>query len=162
MYRWLSTLVVCIVATPLLAYAKSPTYITAYAGVFDLNRDERKALGGLELRFNQVHDIFVPKVGGFVTNKGSTYFYGGFNLEFPIYDKRLFVIPGFAIGGYSKNSGKNLGGPLEFHSSIELNYKLKNCHRIGVAFGHISNASIYKKNPGEEDLTLTYSIPLAF
>ncbi len=137
-------------------------YITPYFGSFNVLDKTRKTMGGAEARFNFVHDIFVPKIGGFITSKGATYYYGGFNLEIPIYEKKLYMIPGFAVGHYSKHKGKNLGGALEFHSTIEVNYKFENTHRVGVAFGHISNASIYKKNPGEEDLVLTYSIPIAF
>lgn len=159
MYKLLSALALSLIS---LDAAAKTIYITPYGGIFNVQRDDRKGMGGAELRFNFVHDIFVPKAGGFITSKGSTYFYGGFNLEIPICQNTLYLIPGFAVGSYAKHKGKSLGGPLEFHSTIELNYKLPNTHRIGVAFGHISNASIYKKNPGEEDLVLSYSIPITF
>lgn len=159
MYKLFATLSLSLIA---LNASASTIYLTPYGGSFNVLDESRKTMGGAELRFNCVHDIFVPKAGGFVTSKGSTYFYGGFNLEFPVGGKSFYIIPGFAVGGYSKSKGKNLGGPLEFHSTIELNYKFPNTHRVGVAFGHISNASIYKKNPGEEDLVLTYSIPVTF
>ncbi|HID90986.1 TPA: hypothetical protein EYP44_03395, partial [Candidatus Bathyarchaeota archaeon] len=39
--------------------------------------------------------------------------------------------------------GKDLGGALEFRSGIEASYAFENDSRLGVAFNHISNASLY-------------------
>jgi hypothetical protein len=141
------------------AFAKDQIiYITPQLGIFDINSSSKKFTGGAEARLNFIHEIIVPKLGGYITSKGSQYYYAGFNLELPVYEKRLYLMPGFAAGAYSKSRGENLGGTLEFYSSLEINYKFKNLHRAGITFGHISNAGIYKKNPGSENLFLTYSI----
>lgn len=143
------------------AHEKGPVYLTPYVGAFDVSDERyRKAMAGAELRFANVHEYFVPKIGGFATTKGSSYVYAGFNLDFPFFDRQLYITPGFAVGAYAKNKGKRLGGVLEFRSSIEASYRCPNKHRIGLALSHISNASIYKKNPGEEDVVLSYSIPI--
>ena len=42
--------------------------------------------------------------------------------------------------------------------NIEEN-DFENKNRIGLSFGHISNAQLGKKNPGLEVLSLTYQIP---
>ena len=110
MYRILAAFLMSVLCSSALAKT-DVSYITAYGGLFDMQRDTKTGLGGLELRFNQVHDIFVPKLGGFVAGKGSTYFYAGFNLEFPIYEDCLYLIPGFAVGGYSKNKGERQETP---------------------------------------------------
>lgn len=137
-------------------------FLTPYVGVFDTLRRDHKLLAGLEARYDSAHQYIKPKVGIFVNSKNSNYLYTGFNVELPIYHDKLFISPGFAVGAYSKHRGKNLGGTLEFYSNLELSYKISYDHRIGINFGHISNASIYKKNPGTENLLLTYSIPISF
>ncbi len=142
------------------ANALGGTDLAISGGVFDTNRHNSQMMFGAEMRFNQLHDIFIPKAGVLATTKDAIYGYAGFNLKFPIIDNKLYMQPGFAVGGYKKNNGKDLGGPIEFHSTIEVSYKLPNNHALGVSFGHISNASIYKRNPGEEDLLFVYSLPI--
>ncbi|MBT5810587.1 MAG: acyloxyacyl hydrolase, partial [Rhodospirillaceae bacterium] len=56
--------------------------------------------------------------------------------------------------------GKDLGNTVEFRSGVELAYRLDDRARLGVAFHHISNASLSDNNPGTETLTLTFSLPL--
>ncbi|MDF3047490.1 MAG: acyloxyacyl hydrolase [Candidatus Midichloriaceae bacterium] len=136
-------------------------YVAPQLGTFDINGCKKRFAGGAEVRMNFIHKIMVPKLGAYITSKGSSYYYAGFNLELPVYKESLYLMPGFAAGGYSKGRGKVLGSVLEFYSSIEMNYKFKNLHRIGINFGHISNAGICKKNPGSENIFLTYSIPLS-
>ena len=45
---------------------------------------------------------------------------------------------------------RDLGYELEFRSGIEIGYVFCNKSRLGVHFYHISNASLGRKNPGEE------------
>ena len=144
------------------AAEKNTSYVTAYAGLFE-NADSRyrKGMGGLELRLPKYYKYISPKLGGFATSKGAVYGYAGFNLDFAIGDV-VYVAPGIAAGLYSRGNGKNLGGTIEFLSSIEIGGILPNHHRVGVSYSHISNASIYKKNPGAENLLVTYSIPVSF
>ena len=152
------------IATTPCCIAQEPTlYLTPYAGAFDIIRGTRNFVSGLEARFNAPHKYIKPKVGGFLTDKKSHYLYAGFNISIPVYQETFYIMPGIAAGMYHKGSGKNLGGKLQFYSTIEVSHKLANTnHRLGLSFGHISNASIYKKNPGEENLMLTYSIPINF
>ena len=56
-------------------------------------------------------------------------------------------------------SGKKLGNDLQFRTTIEFSYELNNENRIGLSFGHISNANLGDKNPGVEILSLTYQVP---
>lgn len=102
---------------------------------------------------------FRPLVGLMATAKGSFYIYGGLNFDLLFFD-HLHFAPGFAAGYYSKGKGKDLGYPLEFRSGIELAWQFCDWHRLGVHFYHLSNASIGRRNPGEESLVLFYDIPL--
>ncbi len=71
------------------------------------------------------------------------------------------VTPSFGGGFYADGSGKKLGHEIEFRSQIELAYRFDNRSRLGVAFSHISNASIGgDKNPGVEVLNIYYALPL--
>ena len=51
---------------------------------------------------------------------------------------------------------KKLGNTIEFRTTFEISYQLKNKNRIGISFSHISNANIGQKNPGVEVLSLSY------
>ncbi len=134
-------------------------YIAPYVGAFEVLREGTTSLGGVEGRIGKTAQYVVPKVGLFITGDNARYFYTGFNLDFEY--KQYAITPGLAMGAYSKGNGKNLGGTIEFYSSIEVGYRFEqNGHRLGVSLGHLSNAGIYKKNPGIEDLRLVYSIPM--
>ena len=62
------------------------------------------------------------------------------------------------MGIYDNGNGKELGNTIEFRTTLEVSYQLKNENRIGFSFGHISNANIGEKNPGVEILSLSYQI----
>jgi len=67
--------------------------------------------------------------------------------------------PSFGFGYYDDGNGKKLGNKLEFRTTLEFSYQLENSDRIGISFGHISNANIGKKNPGVEIISLSYQKP---
>ncbi len=136
-------------------------YITGYIGYFDVIRnDYNSAQLGAEYRARPLRYAIRPMFGVNVTTDGSIYGYAGLNWDAELIKDQLYLIPNFAAGLYHKGDGKNLGGAIEFRSGIELAYQLPNAQRIGVAFNHISNASIYGHNPGSETALVTYSIPL--
>ena len=72
---------------------------------------------------------------------------------------KLYITPSFGGGYYNDGSGKNLGNDIQFRTSLELSYELKNSNRIGISFSHISNANLGDKNPGVEILSFSYHIP---
>jgi hypothetical protein len=43
---------------------------------------------------------------------------------------------------------ENFGGPIQFVSHVGLNFKLGDNLGVGYRFQHMSNASIYNRNPG--------------
>ena len=102
---------------------------------------------------------FRPLVGLMMTSRGSGYLYGGLNFDLLFWD-HLLISPGFAAGFYWQGKGKNLGYPLEFRSGVELAWQFSDWHRLGIHFYHLSNASLGRRNPGEESLVLYYDIPL--
>lgn len=102
---------------------------------------------------------FRPLCGLMATATGSFYVYGGINFDLLFWD-HLLIAPGFAAGYYYTGHGKNLGYPLEFRSGVELAYQFSDWHRLGIHFYHLSNASIGRRNPGEESLVIYYDIPI--
>lgn len=143
-------------ATPALAN----DYITGYVGYYNVMDDEQNATQfGAEYRFNPYVYGIRPIVGASITTDGSAYGYAGLNWDIDLIPNELYVIPNFAVGAYSEGDGKDLGGALEFRSGIEVAYQFPNEHRLGVALNHLSNASIYDKNPGTEIVLINYSIP---
>ena len=73
--------------------------------------------------------------------------------------RRIVTTLSFAPGYYHKGASKNLGYDLEFRSQLEISYRLDDRSRLGLSISHMSNASIGDKNPGTENLMVTYAIP---
>ena len=140
--------------------AQAKDYITGYTGYYNvLDNDDNASLFGLEYRGETIFYDLRP-VGGFmVTSDRAVYGYAGLNYDFYLGDV-VVITPNVVAGLYGDGDGKDLGGAIEFRSGIEAAYILPNESRVGVAFNHLSNASIYDKNPGTETVMVTYSYPL--
>ena len=74
-------------------------------------------------------------------------------------DNKWNFTPSFGVGYYDDGNGKKLGNNIEFRTTFEISYQMKNENRIGFSFGHISNANIGNKNPGAEVLGISLQIP---
>ena len=136
-------------------------YVTGYIGYFDvIGNDDGATQFGFEYRARAIQYSIRPIFVVNVTTDESVYGYAGLNWDAELIENQLYLIPSFAAGLYRRGDGKDLGGAVEFRSGIELAYQFPNAHRLGAHFNHISNASIYKRNPGSETAMVTYSIPL--
>ena len=106
-----------------------------------------------------------PFVGIESTSDSATYFVGGIYLEdnlgslFLGKESNFIFTPSFGAGYYDEGNGKKLGSNIEFRTTFEVSYQLENENRIGLSFGHISNANLEDKNPGVEILSLSYQVP---
>tara|TARA_B100000963_G_C22504190_1_gene615237 strand:+ start:339 stop:869 length:531 start_codon:yes stop_codon:yes gene_type:complete len=106
-----------------------------------------------------------PFLGFEYTNDSASYFLTGIYIEdnlgelFEGKKSKLFFTPSFGAGIYNNGSGKKLGNDVQFRTSLEVSYQLKNKNRIGISFSHISNANLGDKNPGVEILSFSYHIP---
>ena len=106
-----------------------------------------------------------PFFGVEYTNDSASYFLTGIYIEdnlgelFEGEKSKFFFTPSFGAGIYDDGSGKKLGNELQFRTSLEVTYELKNKNRIGISFSHISNANLGDKNPGVEILSFSYHIP---
>ena len=106
-----------------------------------------------------------PFFGIEYTNDSASYFLTGIYIEdnlgelFEGDKSKFFFTPSFGAGIYDDGSGKKLGNDLQFRTSLELSYELKNQNRVGISFSHISNANLGDKNPGVEIISFSYHIP---
>jgi lipid A 3-O-deacylase len=151
-----------------LQCAAPPDWLTFGAGFYDLMRPRHRT-GEFEIEYkfhvrrfgSPIPSLeFLPLVGLMANVQRGGYLYAGLNFDFVFFNHLQFA-PGFAAGYYWPGKGKNLGYPLEFRSGVELGWQFSDFRRLGIHFYHLSNASLGKKNPGEESLVFYYDIPLA-
>ena len=106
-----------------------------------------------------------PFLGIETTSDSALYLLGGIYLEdnigllFTGNKSNYLFTPSFGLGYYKDGNGKKLGNEIQFRTTLELSYEFKSSNRIGLSFGHISNANFGDKNPGAEILSLSYQIP---
>ncbi|MBL4719651.1 MAG: acyloxyacyl hydrolase [Alphaproteobacteria bacterium] len=136
-----------------------PTFITFHGGGYDVNDNETAGQFNMEYRSGWDEYYVKPFVGVMATTEAAAYLYGGFMLDI-YFGPRIVFTPNVAVGLYYDGDGKELGSVIEFRSGVELAYRFDDRTRLGVAFHHISNASLSDNNPGTETLTLTLSLPL--
>ncbi len=141
--------------------ALATDYLEANVGYFDITqRDNTATLYGIGYRYDDIFHGIRPGGGFMMTSDGSTYGYAGFYWDVPV-TEGLIIVPNVVVGGYSKGSdGKDLGHGIEFRSGLEVDYQFSTGSRVGLAFNHLSNASIGNDNPGTETLMLVYQHPL--
>jgi len=148
-------------------------------GIYDLKFDGSETDQAIDFRYerrfdNSIFDIgpnednfffLKPFVGFEYTSDSASYFLTGIYLEdnlgqlFTSEKNKLIFTPSFGAGYYDDGSGLKLGNDVQFRSSIEISYLLKNNNRIGFSFSHISNANLGDKNPGVEIFSISYQIP---
>ena len=106
-----------------------------------------------------------PFFGVELTNDSASYFLTGIYFEDNVgellegNESKFYFTPSFGAGIYDDGSGKKLGNDLQFRTSLEVSYELKNKNRIGISLSHISNANLGDKNPGVEILSFSYHMP---
>ena len=139
--------------------AARPVEWAVYGGVYDTEADEQPTELGAEVRFPPLK---IPKVtlrpaaGVAGTEDGNAWAYGGVRLELSF--NRWVITPQFAVTLYDQgDDGRDLGGPLEFRSGLEVAYDLARGPKVGLLFYHLSNAGLYEFNPGSNSLVLTLS-----
>ena len=147
-------------------------------GLYDIKFDGSNTNEALDIRYERRFDNSILEIGpesydffnlkpfaGFeLTSDSASYFLVGVYLEdnvgklFTGDTSNIIFTPSIGVGYYDDGDGKELGNDIEFRTTFELSYELKNNNRIGISFGHISNANIGDKNPGVEILSLSYQV----
>ena len=148
-------------------------------GIYDIKFDGSQTNQSSDLRYERRFDnslveigpesenffYLKPFVGLETTTDSALYILGGIYLEdnlgtlFVGEDSNFIFTPSFGVGFYDDGDGKKLGNDIQFRTTFEFSYELKNKNRIVISFGHISNANLGDKNPGTEILSLSYQVP---
>jgi len=140
-----------------------PSYLDLGAGAFDIQGHREAPTnpeGRVEFRFGQKFLYIGPAAGVLATTRGGVFGYAGFYAD--IAWDRLVVTPLGAVGFYHRGSDENLGGAFQFRIGANVAYELDSGSRLGVQFVHISNAGLHKRNPGDNEMLVTYGLPLPF
>ena len=132
----------------------------------DFRYEHRSDNSLLDIGPNEDNFFFLkPFFGVEYTSDSASYFLTGIYFEdnlgelFDGNKSKNYFTPSFGAGFYDDGSGKKLGNDLQFRTSFEVSYELKNKNRIGISLSHISNANLGDKNPGVEILSFSYHIP---
>ncbi len=142
-----------------MAVAEEPDLLAFSLGGFDVNDDQTAGEARIEYRSHRKLFVFGPMAGLMVNSDGGAYGYGGIYFDITL-GEHIVLTPSLAVGGYRRGGGKDLGSVIEFRSGVEVAWRFAGGARLGIAFNHISNASIDDNNPGTESIVLTYAIPL--
>ena len=176
MFRYLFIILVFAFKSSLLS---AQGYDVFGIGIFDVKFDGSSSKYATDIRFERRFDNILvdigPKEDNFfylkpfagieLTTDSALYVLGGIYLEDNLgklltgNQNKWNFTPSFGLGYYHDGDGKKLGNKLEFRTTLEISYQLKNDDRIGISLGHISNANIGNKNPGVEIISLSYQKP---
>jgi hypothetical protein len=118
------------------------------------------AEGRVELRYGKKLFYLGPALGFLANTNGGIFGYGGAYADIRL--GNVVMTPFGGIGGYDRGHGEHLGGTFQFRLSLAVAYEFANRSRLGVQYAHISNAGIHDINPGDNELLVTYSLPLGF
>ena len=116
--------------------------------------------GRVELRYGKKLLYLGPALGLLANTKGGVFGYGGLYADLHL--GNVVITPLGGIGGYHRGNGEHLGGTFQFRLSLAVAYEFADRSRLGLQYGHISNAGTHDINPGDNELLVTYSLPLGF
>lgn len=126
------------------------------ADVFDSNNYTGY---GVEYRFRPTWQTLRPVIGYSSTIDHDEYIYVGGRYFFAL-DENWQFNPSFGIGLFDKGGDVDLGGSVEFRSSLEISYRINEHVHIGLELAHLSNSRLYKSNPGTETVSLSIAIKI--
>jgi lipid A 3-O-deacylase len=150
---------------PIALLGDGPSYVDLGAGVYDLvgnaHRNQTFAADA-EFRYGQKFYGVGPAVGIIQDARGGGMAYLGFYSDFALGPVVVTPLAGLGAWWHGGNDDEQLGGTFEFRLGLSVAYQFDNQSRLGIRLGHISNASLHRRNPGDNDLMLTYALPLNF
>ena len=159
MKRYLLSLIIYLLSSNISINANS---YSIFGGTYDYDDDNTTNLFGLNYHIsNSDIDLFNilkinPVVGGLITAKSATMFYGGF--ETNLGSDQFYLNISSSTGIYSNGDGKDLGNAIQFKSEVNLFYSLAEKNSIGIGSHHISNAGLNSVNPGTNNYYIIYKI----
>lgn len=140
--------------------AEEGAELAVSVGAYDIAKTKTSE-AGIEYRFRSRAAGLVPAIGGAASGDGAFWAYAGLRRPFRI-ASGWRLTPGFAVSLYEAGStGKDLGGPVEFRTSLELSRRFSRGSSLGLAVYHLSHASIYEDNPGSNSVIVSWAFPVS-
>ena len=139
-----------------------PSMVVVSAGAFDIGQQvDLTSIYGAEYRFGGQHFWnSQPVIGIAVTPHQTVYGYGGlrFNLSLPY---QIEIASTFALAGYSRGNGKNLGSAKEAYFELSVGRRFENDMRIELAGRHISHDDLFSNyDPGVDIIAISFAFPI--
>lgn len=146
---------------PIEVLGDSASYADLGIGAFDVfGEGDGRTSGAAQIQLRWGRKLFFvgPAIGLMANTDEGMYGYGGIYADLA-YGSVVFT-PLLGLGGYAKGESKDLAGVFQFRIETGIAYEFAGGKRIGARIAHISNAGIHDFNPGEEELYLTFALPL--
>ncbi len=147
---------------PVTLRGDGPSYLDLGAGVYDLvgnaHRNETGAVEA-ELRYGRKFLNIGPAAGVIADFRGGGMAYVGIYSDFAWGPIVVTPLGGFGAWWHGSSNDEYLGGTFEFRLQVQASYEFDNASRLGLRVGHISNANTHQRNPGDNDVMLTYGMP---
>lgn len=134
------------------------------AGVFDAYQEstpraEAGRTGAVQADFRHGRRLFGlgPAAGAMLNADGGVATFAGLYADFSV--GYLMITPLLGAGAWFKNGAKDLGGTFTVRTEVDIAFVRADGIRVGLRWGHLSNAYVYNENPSQEDFMLTVSVP---
>ncbi|QQA44629.1 acyloxyacyl hydrolase [Pelagovum pacificum] len=129
-------------------------------GAVDFQEETISSEVYLDYAIHTSYGPFQPVVGVSTTAENSSWIGFGVRSDVALFNTGVVAEGSLMPGYYSMGQGEDLGGGLQFRSSLGLSYEFFGGSRLGVYYDHRSNGDIRELNPGLETWGVRYSIPL--
>lgn len=126
------------------------------AGVVEFQRDQigEEIFIGRDL--DRASGPFQKSLGVSITDQGSVWIGYGNKTQWELGSGWFFE--GSAMPGlYVEGNGEDLGGAIQFRSSLGLGYEFDNGATLSMHYDHRSNAGLDDDNPGLETIGIRYA-----
>ncbi len=135
-----------------------PSEIVLIGGVDNLRQVDKQAFGTVRAQYGFNFHGVRPFAQVGLAHAGSLYGGAGLMYDFHLTRTTWFTIASGPGAFRHKGNDPDLGYGLEFASWVELSTILIQ-RRVGITFGHLSNAHLGSRNPGTETLGITLHFP---
>ena len=135
--------------SPALASAQESGLILFGAGRFNVSGAQDPAQLDLEWRSAPKALALQINAGTMINGDAGLFAFGGLRRDFH-WGQRFGISPGFGVGLWKAGSGLDLGGPLQFRTSLELFAEIGKRSRLGFMAYHLSNGGLHHEPPGSE------------
>jgi len=161
-FRYQLLCVLCaLLLSSVRAYPQEVSYFGVGVGVFKVFHEENTHLNGYGLiNYRPAIDLFGYGTWSSLACTDREFYLSGGILQDFYLTESIVITPSFGLGIYLENDGNDLGSPLEFRPEVKASYEFVDMSRVGLSFGHVSNADLGEENPGANYISLMYSIPL--